>query len=159
MRLYEIDNRVNEILENGFSVDEESGEYWGEEDLDALAMSRNEIIENVSLYVKDLDALTNAVGDEIDALKERQAKLKAKSENIKAWLTRACNGNAFTTAKTAITFRKSTVCEVNEELLPKIWWKQKITESVDKAGLKLALKQGEEIPGAALVEKTNITIK
>lgn len=159
MNLYQIDSRINAILDRDFFLDEETGEYADINDLDQLQLERNEKIENIALYIKNLKALSAEVKAEEERLKERRTAYEKKIASLEDYLSYACEENKFTTAKCEISFRKSTVCEVDEEKLPKAWWKQKITETVDKAALKLALKQGDEIPGAALVEKQNITIK
>lgn len=159
MNLYQIDSRINAILDRDFFLDEETGEYADINDLDQLQVERNEKIENIALYIKNLEALSAGIKAEEERLKERRQAYDKKIASLEEYLTHACEGNKFTTPKCEISFRKSTVCEVDEELLPKVWWKQKITETIDKTGLKNALKQGEDIPGAKLVDKQNITIK
>jgi hypothetical protein len=55
--------------------------------------------------------------------------------------------------------RKSSSIEVeNVNALPKEYKVVKVTEQADKAGLKKALKLGEEIEGVQLVEKLNLKI-
>ncbi|MBR7085696.1 MAG: siphovirus Gp157 family protein, partial [Oscillospiraceae bacterium] len=88
---------------------------------------------------------------------EKQAE--AKVESLKKWLVFALEGEKFTTARVAISYRKSVSVQVDESLLDKKYMKEKVTYTPDKIALKKALQAGENIEGAYLEEKPNIQIK
>ena len=57
MNIYEINKAIEDILEDGFSVDEETGEIlFDESALNALNAEISEKIENVACYIKNLTA-------------------------------------------------------------------------------------------------------
>ena len=60
----------------------------------------------------------------------------------------------------AISYRKSTAVEIDESKLPATWMREiPATNVVDKVAITKALKSGEKIAGAVLVERNNIQIK
>ncbi len=151
--LYKIDQ---EIL-NCFDL--ETGEILNVDKLSELQIERDTKIENVALWIKNLNADIAAYKAEKDSFAEKEKQAKTKVEGLKTWLGFALNGNKFNTAKVAVTFRKSEVVEVDEEQCPKEWMSEKVTFSPDKTAIKNAIKQGREIEGCTLIEKNNIQIK
>ena len=152
--LYEIDQ---EILS---CIDMDSGEIIDPERLDALQMERNSKIENVALWIKNLQADANAFKAEKDAFADREKKALAKIESLKKWLAMACDGQKFNTWRCAISFRKSERVEILDETkIPHEMLKATLSVTPDKAAIKEALKAGEVIEGCALVTNLNPTIK
>lgn len=159
--LYEIDR---EILD---CIDLETGEILDFEKLESLQMQREEKIESVALWYKNLCSDAEAFKAEKNAFAEREAAAKNKAESLKNWLSYALNGEKLSTSKVAISFRKSVVVEIEDE--------EKFIESalrtgrddlltfktptVNKTATKKAISAGEEFFGASLVTKQNIQIK
>ena len=53
MNLYEIQKQIQQILDVGFAIDEETGEVLADaSELDALKIAEEEKLENVVLYRK-----------------------------------------------------------------------------------------------------------
>lgn len=160
MTLYEIDAQLEEMLEQ---VDPETGELLCDmEQLEALSLERDQKLENLALYVKNRDAEAKAIREEEKALADRRRSLERKAERARDFLARMLAGEKFTTAKVAVSWRKSEAVEIgmsffstdaNERFL-----RYKDPEP-DKAAIKAALKAGEEITGAELVTNLNMTIK
>jgi hypothetical protein len=154
MKLYEIDKAIYDC------VDWETGEIIDPAKLEALNMEREKKIEGVALYVKNLEAEAVAIKAEKDAFAEREKQTKKKIESLKDWLSYALNGEKFETPKVKISFRKSEAVEiVDQSALPANFIYYKTEEAVDKASLKIALKNNIQIPGAALIKRNNIQIK
>mgnify|MGYP000917782718 FL=1 len=65
MNIYEIDNAMFSL------IDEETGEIKGYEAFEELQMQREEKIENVALWYKNLIAESKAIREEEKALAER----------------------------------------------------------------------------------------
>lgn len=151
--LYEIDQGILNCL------DLETGEILNVDKLSKLQMERDTKIENVALWIKNLNADIAAYKAEKDSFAEKEKQAKTKVEGLKTWLGFALNGNKFNTTKVAVSFRKSEVVEVDEEQCPKEWMSKKVTFSPDKTAIKNAIKQGREIEGCTLIEKNNIQIK
>ena len=157
MTLYEI----NEAMEQCIKIDPETGEILGidEEAMEQLQMQRDQKIENAVLWVKNLTADAAAIKAEEQALAKRRTQAEKTVESLKAWLGEALQGTKFSTAKCAVSWRKSETVEADEELLPDEWMNIKVTKAPNKTAIKAALKAGADIPGCRLTEKQNIQIK
>lgn len=151
--LYEIDQGILNCL------DIETGEVIDPDKLSELQMERDTKIENVALWIKNLNADIAAYKAEKDSFAEKEKQAKTKLEGLKNWLTFALKGNKFNTAKVSVSYRKSEAVEVDEEAVPKKWMVKKVTFAPDKTAIKNAIKQGQNIKGCALIEKNNIQIK
>ena len=159
MNIYEIDQKLMEL------IDQETGELMDYEAFEALSIERDKKIENTALWVKNLEAYAAAIKAEKAALNERQKKAEARAEKLRAFLGNILAGEKFTTAKVSCTFRSSTALEVNEEFIQwamendaDMYLRYKAPE-VDKPAVTNALKQGADIPHAALVQRQSMTIK
>ena len=160
MTLWQIDERINKILENDFYIDEETGEVFLTEDLDKLDVERTEKIENVALYVKNLKYEAEAIKSEIDNLKSRAEIKKKKAEKLTNYLDKILCGEKLETPKVALSYRKSTAVKIeNEELLPDEFMTIKIDKKPNKVSIAKLLKNGKTITGCELIEKQNLQIK
>lgn len=152
--LYEIDQEIM------MCVDQETGEIIDPERLDALRMARQDKVEAVALWIKNLQADANAFKAEKDAFADREKKALAKIDSLKKWLTTACDGQKFNTWRCAVSFRKSERVDISDESkIPQEYLTCKTTIAPDKALIKEALKDGEIIEGCSLVTHLNPTIK
>ena len=165
MTLYEIDHAISEVVER--AIDPETGELINEEAwarLEALQMDREQKLENVALWVKDLNAEAAAIKAEEDALKRRRQSAEKKADSLKGYLASALGGSEkFKTARVAISWRRSETAElldgVDPVSLPLEYQRVKVSVEADKTKLKEALKAGKTIEGVELVERQNIQIK
>lgn len=160
--LYELDAMIESLLEQ---EDPETGELLCDmEQLEAVLMERDTKIENIALYIKNKTAEAEAIKTEKLALEKRQKSAANKAERAKGFLEEYLKGEKFTTPKVAVSYRKSKAVEINETAF---WpWAVDHTEYVrrkdpepDKAAISAALKNGQEIPGAELVETLSMSIK
>lgn len=165
MNLYDIEKTLNEFMENGFEkyVDTETGEFDEQgfnDELGQLELAKDEKIENIGLFIKNLTTDIADLKAEEKALAERRKAKENKAEYLKNVLSVSLGGNKFETAKIALTFRKSEQVKiVDEEKLPKDFLKEKVTVSADKTAIKKAIKAGQAVVGAELVEIQNLQIK
>lgn len=153
MKLYEI----NEAILSCFDL--ETGEILNEEKLAELQIAREEKIENVALWYKNLCADAEAYKAEKNSFAEKEKAARNKAESLKNWLDYVLAGEGFKTTKVTMSYRKSEqviiddIYKVDERFL-------KYAEpTADKVEIKKALKQGEEITGVHLETKSNISIK
>ena len=152
--IYEINQSILECL------DAETGEIIDPERLDALLMEKDQKIEGVVCWIKNLVSDADAIKAEKDALAEREAKCRKKADDLKNWLANVLEGQKFITAKCAVSFRKSTKLEiVDAESIPKEFMVETVTTKPDANAIKALLKSGQEVSGCALVENNNIQIK
>lgn len=157
MTLYEIDKALADFE---FEIDEETGEILNAADLDELKMARDDKIEGISLWIKNLEAEKEAVKNEKNNFADREKRLGKKIDSLKGYLTYALDGQKFSTPRVAVSFRKSESVHITDEyLIPDEYKIFMVVKKPDKGVIKDALKKGKEIMGVELVEKRNVQIK
>lgn len=161
MNLYEIDARIMEAFEA--AVDEETGEIVNEEAyaaLDALQEARDEKIENVLLWIKDLKSDAEQLKNEQQVLEARRKEAERKAESLREYVKRALDGEKFKTSKVAVSYRASKAIEYVGDInvLPEAFIRRKDPE-LNKTALKEALDKGAEIPGVSIVTRSNMIIR
>ena len=158
MKLYEIENAILDC------IDLETGEVIDTERLDALHMERDAKIENVALWIKDLKAEAEAIKAEKMALAERQRVAENKAESLKKWLAYALDGQKFSTAKCAVSFRKTEKVEISDVGMIRLMKEhdELLTykdPEPNKTAIKQALKDGLTVQGVQLVQNMSTIIK
>ena len=161
--LYELDQAVLTVLDNGLVFDEETGEIlWDEDNFNQLEIERNAKLESVALYIKSLDADAAAIRAEEKALAERRGIKEKKADRLRGYLAYSMESFGDTrleTPRVALSFRKSQVVEIwDADELPEQYWKQ-AAPTPDKTAIKKAIKAGEDVSGASLVDRQNLQIK
>lgn len=169
MSLYSIDSTINQLLTNGFNeecIDTDTGEILedkAKELLDKLNLDRHTKIENIALFIKNLNAEVTDIKSEESALKDRRTKKENKVKYLSSLIANSlinANEKSFETSKVALSFKKSeAVSIINLSLVPKKYIKTKTEESADKTAIKKAIKDGKVIDGVLLEEKQNLQIK
>ena len=153
MKLYEIDEAILNC------IDLETGEIIDTEQLDKLTMEREAKLENVACWIKELKAEAEALKAEKMAFAKRQQVAENKMESLKKYLAYALDGQAFKSTRVSVTFRKSQSVEVADIWkLDENYLRYKEPEA-DKTAIKEALKAGQTVAGATLVENTSVIIK
>lgn len=157
MTLYEIDKA---LMDFEFEIDEETGEIINASELDELKMAREDKVEGIGLWIKNLEAEKEAVKREKDNFADRQKRLEKKIESLKGYLVYALDGQKFSTPKIAISFRKSESVLIKDEyLIPDEYCEFTVVRKPNKKNLKDALIHGKELMGVELIEKKNVQIK
>ena len=122
-------------------------------------MERNDKIEGMALWVKDLKAEADAIKAEEKALAERRQAKERKAESIKAYLEKVLAGQKFETSRAVCSFRKSQKVEISDiTKIPDDYLKYS-QPTADKAAIKAAIKDGISIEGAELVDSVTMSIK
>lgn len=159
MNLYEINDEILRILSE--NVDE-NGEITekGLETLSALQMEKEQKIENVILWIKDLKSENVAIKAEIDGFKARLKSNESKITTLEKWLIEATEGRKFSTSRCQITFRSSTAVEILDiDKIPEGFTRIKTEISPDKVKIKAVLQSGGDVAGATLKSNRNLIIK
>ena len=153
MRLYEINEQIEAC------IDAETGEIIDESKLNELVMERNEKIENVALWIKDLKAEAEAYKAEKQAFADRQRIAENKLESLKSWLAGVLAGEKFKTTKVAVSFRRTKRVEVADIFALDENYVKYSEPTADKAAIKKAIEAGETVKGAELVESLSLSVK
>lgn len=160
MKLYEIEWAIMAC------IDPETGEIVDAEKLDALRMDRYEKIENVALWVKNLEAEAEAYKAEKEAFATRERVTRNKAESLKKWLAYALQGQKFTSTKAAVSFRTSEAVEITDPEFFRMWASKENNDLLNyklpepnKTAIKEAIRNGQLVPGVQLVKRQNIQIK
>ena len=155
--IFEIDQEIMNL------IDPETGELLDYDRFLELDMERNKKIENMALWHKSLCAETEAIKNEIKSLSERAKVKENRAQSLKNYLSKILNGQKFETPKCKVSYRKSSALELDDEEYFLSHAKEKyLTRKPpvpNKKAITEAIKAGEEVEGAKLVEKTNISIK
>lgn len=161
MNIYEIDQAITSL------VDLETGEILDYEAFAELSMQREEKIEGMALWHKNLLAEAAAIRWEELNLAARRKACEAKAERLKTYLSELLGGDKFKTAKVACSFRTSKAVEIEDEaeFIRAMEESQHYeflkfsAPTINKTEITKAIKAGQTVPGALLVEKNNLSIK
>ena len=165
MKLYEISRAILDVIESGYSVDEDTGEILFEPaDIEALEIERDSKLEACALYAKNLQAEADAIKAERDRLDARMKSKQRKADSMKQYIQScmlALNDMTFETARVDMRIRHSAFVEVacDADMLPLEYQRRKVNVTADKVALKKALQDGERIPGVRMAERDSLTIK
>jgi len=160
MTLYEINDTIRKAIELGF--DEETGEIFDSDYLEGLQLQRDEKIESIALFIKDLTAEAKAIKEEKQTLARRQQAAENRADSLKKYLTVCLAGEKYRSPRVTISYRKSQTVEfidgfdINQ--LPEEY-QRRVDPEADKTAIKDALKEGKEIYGVYLAEHNNTIIK
>ena len=152
-----------EYLEQGINA--ETGEM--SDDGTQLAIWTDELTQdlkdksaNVIAVVRNQELTIEALDNEIERLKTMKDSIKKKLDKFKCYVKNAMlvnNIERIDTTLGAIKFTKSTTTEIyDESLIDKKFIEVVTTEKISKEKIKAALKAGEEVQGAKLVENKNL---
>lgn len=161
MNLYEINTEIASM------VDPETGEILDYEAFENLAMERDQKLEELAMWYKNLTAEAAMISVEENKLAERRKTLEKQAKRLEAYLSKFLAGSKFSTARVSCTFRKSKSLEIADEaqfiknmaqsqLFEYLTYKD---PTVNKDAVKAAIKAGQTFDGAAIIEKNNIQIK
>lgn len=165
MTLYEIDRELMALMSE---TDPDTGELLASpEDWDRLHLEWEAKIESTACYIKDLRGQINAFKEEVRNLQKRQKVL----ENREAWLMenlrRSLAGENYESTRCSLRFKKNpeTVQVTDKEACLK-WAETWAPEAIryagpelNKADLKVILRNGVEVPGCELARETRLEVK
>lgn len=162
MNLFEINQKYFDIL----NMTDEDG-CLSEAAFAALEEIQGEEIrkiENVALFIKDTEGFANAIRNEEKALAARRKVYENKVERLKKYLSDyllAKDKPKFETQRVALSFRRSEKVNIfDQDAIIANYPEFTTTEiKVKAADVMAAIKAGQTIPGAEIVENQNLQIK
>ena len=154
MKLYEIDEALVECF------DPETGEIVDIDSYENLQGERDKKIEGIACIIKNRQALIDALKAEKKRMDDRIATLENQNDNTKAFLDSVLQGHRFETEKAVCSYRKSTRVDITDiSKIPDEYLNVKTEIAPMKTAIKQALKEDKDVPGCALIETNNLSIK
>lgn len=166
--IYENLNAVEELLLEVYSREEElKDREQTQQDIDWLKSQKEQILqvglEKLCMVRQNKLAFIKALKDEETRIKDKRQSEENKLENLENYISQILfmSGEDKKQAGTfTVSFRKSTQVIVDEFNFHDVRFTTiKEVKSIDKMGIKEALKNGEKIDGAYLQENKNLQIK
>ncbi len=121
--------------------------------------------DNICRYIDHLQAVAKFRKDQSQRLAELAAADEKRAQSLTDYMLKVLTtlqpeANRFSLPTHELHSRRSEAVEIeDEDLIPDDLFKSKTTRSPDKTAIKAALKGGQEIAGARIVQRTNWTIK
>lgn len=161
MNLYDIDTQLESL------IDPETGELLDIEAFEQLQIAREQKVEGMALWYKNMVAEAEAIKKEVDALKDRQQKLQKKADRLKGYIGLVLNGEKFSTPRCAITFRATKSLDVSDADGLTEWAKKTGNEyilrykapEINKTIVTNMLKEGVDVPFVSISERNSVSIK
>ena len=155
--LFEYVTMIDDIIANATDEDGVIDESKLTADLDMLELEKAQKVDNCISFFKSRTAMAEALKKEKMAIAKRQQIAENEAERMKQYLIYCLGGTKWESVAGKISYRKSETVEVDENFNDERFIKYE--PKISKSEIKDALKNGEEISGARLVENQNIQIK
>lgn len=169
MKLYELAGEERKLNDLFFAaIDEETGEIKDPEILDELEAEFKTALTNKSAgiikVIREQEEKINGTENEIKRLQNLKASRTKALERFKDYIKFNLKNMDIKKVETSlgtISLRVNPPSTdiFDESILPKKFFKEKVTYTASKTDIKKALQTGEEVPGARLVINTSLTVK
>lgn len=162
MNIYEIDQAILDCL------DTETGEIIDIDRLMDLQMAREQKLENVACWIKNLKAEAEVLKKEETSLADRRKVKENKALRLSQYLSDALGGENFETAKCAVSFRKNpgsvdiydpqaTVAYLEENGMNDLV--TYLEPKISRTEVGKLMKAGEQVPGCQMVYGLSMSVK
>ena len=147
MQLFKIKEGLEDCISNG-KLDRNA--------LDKLDLDTSSLIENLSLYVKNLKAELNALNEQKTVFIKRAKNTERKIEEVEQRISEILAGQSFSTTLVTVTPYERTVVVVDDpHLVPDYFF---FPRKIDDEKVLTAIKSGKKIPGIHLEEADALKI-
>ena len=166
MKLYELSKEMQDVLLLLESDEQEVDTQGLVEYMDKLEQDYTEKLDNIACYIKNEQAIADAIDNEARLLLERKKSHDKRVLRLKEYVSSFMEQmglNKLETARNKISFRKSSSVEIDVELFkescPQFVERVEVEQIPSKAELRVLIKAGEVLTGVEIIEKQNIQIK
>lgn len=153
MKLFEIDEALQECF------DAETGEITDITRFEDLQLEREQKLENIACWIKNLEADAAALKAQKMLFGERQQAAERQAENLKKYLQYALQNTNFKTVNVEVKFRKTQKVEVPDVYKLDENFLKYSEPTADKTAIKKAIQDGQAVEGATLIENISMSIK
>lgn len=159
MNLYELKENYLKVLELI-----EAGEEGLEDTLESINDAIEIKADGYARIIKNLEGSVTALKAEIDRMTDRKKSIENNIERLKENLKNAMIATGKEKIKTdlfnvTVVNNPVAVNVIDEKLIPEEYFKVEIIRKLDKLSLRDAIKNGEEIQGAELMQGKGLRIK
>ena len=163
LKIYEIPSVLQDAYDMA-EIDEESGEILNPEILSNVRLDATTKAVNTARYVATLDFQEEALTKVIKNLTARRNDIRRRKSWFSGWILRSMTALGVTKLESPDILVKigklpPSVRVLDEAQIPNEYIKTKTEQIVDIAAIKIALKQGVDVPGVMLItngQKLNI---
>ncbi len=163
--LYALSNEY-ESLYNALINSADDDGVIDEDIFTAVEQAKGEFAEKAVAIATVYRALGNDIEqyeNEINRLTARKKRMESEQDRVKNYLAAACEKTGMDSINgvhASISFRKSEQTRIDmESAIPDEFFMVKTTRTPDKTKIKAAIKAGQTVPGACVIECRNIQIK
>lgn len=153
MKLFEIDEALQECF------DAETGEILDITRFEDLQLEREQKLENIACWIKNLEADAEALKAQKMTFAERQKETENKAERLRNYLQYALQNTNFKTVNVEVKFRKTSKVEVPDVYKLDENFLKYSEPTADKTAIKKAIQDGQAVEGATLIENISMSIK
>lgn len=155
MNLYDIADNIRQLAYMADQADSDIDEQTISDTLEGLEGDLEHKADQLAKWVKNLSRQADMCELEARRLGDRSDKLRKTAESVTAYL-HACMKIAgvkkIDNDLFKIHIRKTPdVIELDEELLPRKWFVERVQQRPDRRGILAAIQAGESVRGATLV--------
>lgn len=159
MKLYELTDNYMQLVELADQLDEETFRNT----LESIQDSIEDKVENTAKVIKSIEADVLAIKEEEKRLKERRQSLETKIDNIKDYLKEQLEKTGIDKVKrptiTVSIQNNPPKAEIVDEKTIPLTYKIPQPAKLNKKAILEAMKNGEKVPGAVLVQERGLRIK
>ena len=119
---------------------------------------------NVAMVIRNMEATADQIAQAIATMQARQKALTKRAEWVNEYLHRnmeRCGISKIDSPWFSISIKKNPpkVVIEDEGAVPQKFFNEKVTYSIDKAAIKEAINNGEQVTGAHIEQGTRLEIK
>ena len=161
MHLYELADERRSFIEG--AIDYETGELdLDEAKLNALDLRIEDKAVACAIVSDEHRELAKAKREVAKRLMEQARMLEAQADRLDDYTIRQLEecGGVVDLPEMRVSIRHSTAVEIiDRDMLPDGYMREKVTREPDKNAIKDAIRSGEYVPGAAIVQKKHLRVR
>lgn len=160
MKLWEVKEQIERCakVDDEVYADGETGEIFDEEAFKKLNLDLEEgLVELCKLY-RNLNAEATAYKTEKARLDKNMKRAEKHAESVKRYIDHLCGGKAGVYGSLKVKYTKSSAVIVDDIAKVSSEYLKPVEPEVDKTAIKKAFKEGKELEGVHIEERSNCNI-
>lgn len=132
--------------------------------LEGIEGQLQEKATNVAKFMQNLESAARAIKEAEQQMARRRKAIEGRTQGLKDYLKHNMEASGITKIESpwfvlSIQKNPGAVEIADESLLPDDYKREVVSVKVDKVAIKDALKAGQSVPGAQLVQSTRLAIR